>query len=125
MSVLWLWEHRAAVSPTGLLSLVLIVTVGLQGFLLPLLVGAMYPNLRPRELARPPEGLKNVSGKLWVVDRGAERTVLLSPGSNGDPALITVKTDALDGIATIARPLRDILSHGDLVCSAGLSSRLE
>lgn len=118
LSVAWLWEHRVSASPVRLLTLVLVITVALQSVLLPLQVGAFFHNLGTQELAHAPNGLSDLAPPLWIVDRGADRTVLLALGSDRRFAIVTVKNEALDGIATTGRLFDDILKHGDLACSA-------
>jgi hypothetical protein len=123
LSIAWLWEHRRSAGATGLLSLLLVTVVALQVLLLPLQVGAYYPDLKIRELAHAPSGLTGVAAPLWLIDRGSDRVVLLTRNADNRFALVNIKIETLDGIATTGRQLDEILQHGELACSAASSSR--
>jgi hypothetical protein len=115
---MWLWENHALAGPTRLLPLVLVVTVALQAFLLPLQVGAYFFNPGIQMLAHAPNGTNDLTLPLWIVDRGSDRTVLLSRAGDGAIALVTVKNDTLDGIARTSSVISDILGSRELPCPA-------
>ena len=120
---LWLWENRASAGPTRLLPLVLVVTIALQGFLLPLQIGAYFFDPGTQALAHVPSGVRDLSLPLWIVDRGPEKTVLLSGAGDAGFSLVTVKNDALDGIARTGSALSDILGYREIRCPAASSLR--
>lgn len=120
---LWLWETRASAGPTRLLPLVLVVTIALQGFLLPLQIGAYFFDPGTQKLARVPNGISDLSLPLWIVDRGPEKTVLLSGAGDAGFSLVTVKNDALDGIARTGGVIGDILRYREIRCPANSSLR--
>ncbi len=103
--------------------MIMAIVFVLQVLLLPLQVGAYYPDLKAQELAQAPASLNGVSPPLWSVDRGSDRVVLLIRNRDNRFALVKVKTEAVDGIATTVRRLDEILQHGEPACSAASSSR--
>jgi hypothetical protein len=123
LSAAWLWQNRRAARRPGLPLLIMAVVLVLQVLLLPLQVGAYYPDLKTQELAQAPASLTGVSPPLWIIDRGSDRVVLLIRNRDNRFALVKVKSEAVDGIATISKQLDEILQHGEPACSVASSSR--
>jgi len=81
--------------------------------LLPIEHGVFFADRKVRQLDRIPEGATGVVPPVWIIDRGAgDRVVLFGRDGAGQPRLVPVQADKLDGIAvTAVADLGDILTR--------------
>lgn len=99
MTVLWARARMAESGSGDAAARILSLLAFVQLALLPIQHGIFYADRNARMLSRIPEGVSGVVPPVWVLDRGAERASLLARSATGEFCLVTVKVDALDGIA--------------------------
>jgi hypothetical protein len=99
MTVLWARARMAESGSGDAAARILLLLAFVQLALLPIQHGIFYADRNARMLSRIPEGVSGVVPPVWVLDRGAERASLLAHSATGEFCLVTVKVDALDGIA--------------------------
>jgi hypothetical protein len=112
MTILWLRGRYVQTGAGDTLTMVLAVIAALQLVLLPADYGIFFAQRTVRLLERVPEGLVDVAQRVWLLDRGADRVVLLARRPDGALSLITVKTEKLDGI-----PIRETASIAEIIAA--------
>jgi hypothetical protein len=101
-TLLWAVAHTARAGGLDTLGAVLLLIGALLLVLLPMQHGAFNADRVARQLERAPEGVTGFAPPIWLVDRGAaDRVVVYGHAADGTGRLMTLKADALDGIAVV------------------------
>jgi hypothetical protein len=94
----WLIRRSVARRLVDGLTWSLVLEVTLLVLLLPIQNGAFWADHVVQTFEHPPAELGPAGSSFWVIDRNADRVVLLLSNAAGTPKLVTYPADKLDGI---------------------------
>jgi hypothetical protein len=98
--LLWLDAHLGRAGRLDTIGIALLLIGMLLLVLLPVQHGVFYADRAARQLERVPAAVPDLVAPIWLIDRGgAERVVLYARTADGQPRLVTVKAELLEGIA--------------------------
>ena len=98
--LLWFDAHVNRANGFDSIGVALLLISTLLLVLLPVQHGVFYADRRAQQLERVPAEVTDLVAPVWLIDRGAaERVVLYGHAADGQPRLVTVKAELVDGIA--------------------------